>query len=375
MTAVPLEAGIALSIVVMSHPKRAAQAARIAQAMAPATVVTDPDLTGTPSPLRTAVHAWRAHAPEATHHLVLQDDVDADREELLSAVRRGIALFPDAVLGFFAHLDSLNGAMLRLAAAAGAHWTEAVSSEYFPCQAVVLPVRHIAALCEFVEPVRAFRREDDEVLSDFLSMYRIPGILSVPSLVDHIDSGSLTGNAHQDGALRGTFAPRGHGEILAGMVDLLPFFSKGVGHCMAQGADGAWRRLHWIEAMAGLGIDPRTVDDELTAHLAVRTATGDRPTLPTGFLTSLWATAYLIGFLAASGRVPLKPLGESPGAVRADLLAAAWRSLAHAGLKGTSLDRDLLVGAEPFVMELTDAAHAAGRAAGHRQHLMEGALA
>ncbi|MFG2525424.1 hypothetical protein [Streptomyces sp. NPDC048527] len=90
-----------VSSAVMTHPVRLVQAQHLAARLRLDGLAVDPDPQGPPSALRTALVAWSAAAPGASHHLVVQDDVDAPAE-LLEIVTRAAARFPDEALVFYA---------------------------------------------------------------------------------------------------------------------------------------------------------------------------------------------------------------------------------------------------------------------------------
>jgi hypothetical protein len=91
----------------------------------------DSDPEGPPSALRTALVAWSAVIPGASHHLVVQNDVDA-AVELLEIVARAAARFPEEALVFYTNWHARNGAAARLAALAGAAWVRGVPDEFTP---------------------------------------------------------------------------------------------------------------------------------------------------------------------------------------------------------------------------------------------------
>lgn len=129
-----------VSSAVMTHPVRLAQAQDLAERLRLDGLALDPAPEGPPSALRTALVAWSAAAPEASHHLVVQDDVDAPAE-LLEIVTGAAARFPDEALVFYTNWHARNGAAARLAALAGASWVRAVPDEFTPSLAVCLPPR------------------------------------------------------------------------------------------------------------------------------------------------------------------------------------------------------------------------------------------
>src|SRR5690349_25001293 len=127
-----------VSSAVMTHPRRLDQAERIAAELSLGAVVVDPAPDDAPSALRTAIAAWAAVRPGASHHLVVQDDL-AGPAGLTELVRRSAARHPSDALAFYTHWNSRNGATVRLAALAGASWVRAVREEFTPTLAVSLP--------------------------------------------------------------------------------------------------------------------------------------------------------------------------------------------------------------------------------------------
>jgi hypothetical protein len=126
---------IRLSSAVMTHPRRLADAEKLATTLGLDATVVDPSPGAHPSTLRTALIAWGASAPGATHHLVVQDDVSAP-VSLRDLVCRSAVRYPADALAFYANWNSCNGAMVRLAALAGASWVRAVPEEYTPTLAI-----------------------------------------------------------------------------------------------------------------------------------------------------------------------------------------------------------------------------------------------
>lgn len=110
-----------------------------------AVVVTD----STQSTLASAQAAWRAAAADATHHLVLQDDVSLCGG-FLDAVHDAIAMRPGDALALFTEWGSRTAHLGRIAALRGAGWAE-VADEYVPT--VALADRALGTL-----PAGALRR-------------------------------------------------------------------------------------------------------------------------------------------------------------------------------------------------------------------------
>jgi len=184
-----------LSAVVMAHPRRAESATRLAARLGRnTTAVYDPVPDGPPSPLRAATEAWSHCVPGATHHLVVQDDVEpcARWWELAD---RAVNRFPDDVLALYANSTSGNGAAARIALLAGHTWLTPTRHEYFPTLAVAMPCRIAHEFSRWSRPRAArHRKNDDEVLAQFLREKGYRTRLRVPNLVDHRELPSVAGN-------------------------------------------------------------------------------------------------------------------------------------------------------------------------------------
>jgi hypothetical protein len=184
-----------LSITVMTHPRRAEPARRLA-GMTGAGLVVDPDPDGPPSALRTAAVAWSRCPEGSTHHMVLQDDVSPSAR-LWPAVERALARDPEQILALYQNLASWNGARARVAVLAGYSWLVPTLQDYFPTLAVVMPcaAAHLFAKhAEAFDPVR--ERDDDQVLARFLSQGGYRTAMSIPALVEHQELPSLSGYDH-----------------------------------------------------------------------------------------------------------------------------------------------------------------------------------
>lgn len=236
-----------LSAVVMTHPRRRAAAEKLALSSPPGLVrvVMDPDPTGTPSVLRTALAAWSAIEDGATHQLVIQDDMTLS-ESFFDRVRSAIEELPDAALALFALWDSRNGAAVRWGAMGGARWVGAVN-EYFPCVAIVLP-RPVAEGFVAYGRSRLGGWPDDILMHRYLRATGVPRYVAVPNLAEHQDHGSLSGNAFRGPRRSVCFLPEdrpgSEGRTLAPPT-VLPFFKHGVAQCAVRvPGPGPERRLH-----------------------------------------------------------------------------------------------------------------------------------
>ncbi|MEV7279427.1 hypothetical protein [Streptomyces sp. NPDC093111] len=319
-----------LSGVVMTHPKRRLSAERMALA-APSgalRVVMDPDPTGTPSVLRTALAAWEAIEEGATHQLVVQDDMVLS-ESFFDRVRLAVDAMPDAALALFALWDSRNGAAVRFGALAGARWVGAVN-EYFPCVAIVLP-RAVAEGFVTYGRERLGGWPDDILMHRYLKEHRVPRYVSVPSLAEHEDRGSLSGNAFRGPRRSVCFLPGDRpgdeGARLTGL-EVLPFFKHGVARCAVRVAGPGPER--WLHMDAEQYLRGRGVPGSLLVPPGPERDAPD--------VRGTWLTALAMGHEAARR----DPDGPAPGPEpRPEVYAEAMATIGTGGISDTSTEEHL----------------------------------
>ncbi|MFE7559959.1 hypothetical protein [Kitasatospora sp. NPDC057500] len=317
-----------LSGVVMTHPKRRHAAERMAMAAPPGAlrVVMDPDPTGTPSVLRTALAAWDSVEDGATHQLVVQDDMLLS-ESFFERVHLAIEAMPDAALALFALWDSRNGAAIRFGAMAGARWVGAVN-EYFPCVAIVLP-RTVAEGFVRYGRARLGGWPDDILMHRYLTDLGVPRYVSVPNLAEHQDHGSISGNAFRGPRRSVCFLPGDRpGDEALNLTGLrvLPFFKYGVARCTVR-VDGPgperWLHMDCEQYLRGLEL-PRTL-----------LAPPAGPESDASDVRGTWLTALAMGHEAA--RLGLDPDGSAP-AVRPEVYAEAIATIGSGGISNTSTE-------------------------------------
>ncbi|MFF8375388.1 hypothetical protein ACF07V_04510 [Streptomyces sp. NPDC015661] len=282
-----------LSAVVMTHPRRREAAEKLALS-APSgllRVVMDPDPTGTPSVLRTALAAWSAIEDGATHQLVIQDDMLLS-ESFYDRVRSAIEAQPDAALALFALWDSRNGAAVRMGALAGARWVGAVN-EYFPCVAIVLPRRHAEGFAAYGRQ-RLGGWPDDILMHRYLRDQGVPRYVAVPNLTEHEDRGSISGNAFRGPRRSVCFLPKDptaqeENRTLTGLT-VLPFFKHGVAQCAVRvpgPGPERWLHLDTEQYLEGAGLPESLRRPPGAGGLAEADVRGT------------WLTAVAMGFEAA----------------------------------------------------------------------------
>jgi hypothetical protein len=198
-----------IGVTIMYHPSRRARVANLVASCAPLVpqVVCDPDPTGTPSPLRTAKLAWATIRSDATHHLVLQDDVvlaDGFAKHLAHA----LAERPYHAVALYSNWNSPhNSYLVRRAAATGSPWARLSPAEWTPTEGLVLPVDQARRLARFLAAIPDEVSDDDEMAARFFREMGLPVFATVPHLVDHADERTLAGHP---GSYHATVYAAGH---------------------------------------------------------------------------------------------------------------------------------------------------------------------
>ena len=303
---------------VMTHPNRTDRARLlVAESAGLLELVTDPDPTGPPAALRTALRAWSSVPAGSTHHLVLHDDMVLS-EGFFDRVRRAVEAAPDAALALFSFWNSRNGAAVRLGALAGARWVPAMN-EYTPCTALVLP-REIAL--GYAGYVRAEQESTGETWPEDVYMYRylrsagVPVLVAVPNLAEHEDLSSLSGNNFQGLRRSACFVetdPETDEDVKLDRPPAVPFFKYGQAQCAVPVANtGRWLNIPCEDYLSGLGVDIAALREQLPR--------GIDPVLA----WPLWLTAYALGVVSEMS----VPVGKPDAAV----LDAALATLAPGGL-------------------------------------------
>ena len=176
---------VTLSVVVMAHPKRREWAEALAARLDPCPIIYDPEPDGEPSSWRTARLAWAAHRemPDATHHMVVQDDA-IPCYRFLHGAHAAIAARPDRCLSFYGNRKEIGAALER-----GESWARV--RDFLNAQAVVLPVGWIRQYVAYGDAMG--EGDDDWRLQHYLKAMGEYALLSAPSLVQHgsPDSGLL----------------------------------------------------------------------------------------------------------------------------------------------------------------------------------------
>lgn len=191
--------GVRLSVAVMHHPKRAHMIERVANGISSngrdnVTIVEDTYSEGL---MATARRAWHAFPFDATHHLVLQDDVAVCRD-FVRSVCKVITHKPRDPIGLYAPRK-----VIEEARAAGSAW--AVINDGVWGQAVLLPVplwRMFFLWCDLHFNGDAYPHDDIRLMLFCLSK-GLPVWTTVPSLVEHLcPSDSIIGYSNANRVAR-----------------------------------------------------------------------------------------------------------------------------------------------------------------------------
>ncbi|MEU4175657.1 hypothetical protein [Streptomyces sp. NPDC026589] len=341
-----------LSAVVMTHPRRREAAEELALS-APSglmRVVMDPDPTGTPSVLRTALAAWSAIEEGATHQLVVQDDMRLS-ESFFERVRGAIEEHPDAALALFALWDSRNGAAVRFGTLAGARWVGAVN-EYFPCVAIVLP-RPVA------EGFVGYGRErlggwpDDILMHRYLRAEGVPRYVAAPNLTEHEDRGSISGNAFRGPRRSVCFLPgdrAGEEGRTLDSLTVLPFFKYGAARCAVRVTGPGperWLHLDAEQYLRGVGLPT-----------ALLRPPGHSQVAPD--VRGTWLTALTMGFEAARAGLPEPP-------ATSEAYGEAIATIGPGGISNTSTEEHIAERRAPLADVARQALLAGREAASERR--------
>lgn len=282
---------VRLTGAVITHPDRAARAARLVAGAPPGLldVVVDPEPGGPPTALRSTLRAWSAVPAAATHHLVLQDDVVL-APGFFEHAGRAAAAFPSAALAFFANWNSRNGAAVRVGALTGADWVGA-ASEYTPCAALLLPAEVAAGYGGFARG-RPAGWSEDVIMNRYLRARGVPTYVAVPNPVEHARLPSLLGNDGHGVRLSACHGEPGRGSVLDEPA-AVPIFKRGRTRCAVRVSRTGWEYIDGDRFLQRAGVDPRRRDFERAMEAL---------NLPLGrdVLWQAWLAACCLGVTASA---------------------------------------------------------------------------
>ncbi|RLK61432.1 NAD-dependent epimerase/dehydratase family protein [Actinokineospora cianjurensis] len=344
---------VKLSGAVMTHPKRLAEAQVIADADTAGriAVILDPEPEGKPTALRVAPLSWSCVPDDATHHVVLQDDVVL-AQGFYDHAERAAAAFPDEAVAFYGGWEARNGAVARLAALTGVEWAYTLQ-EHVPCQALMLPA-------ELARGYARFQREHgdgwpyDVVIQRYLNDRGVPVRFCTPSTVQHDDLPSLAGNSYHGFRQATWFTPtlREHTTDRSPRFPVVPFYQYGEARTAVQrGAE--WEFLETDRYLRRIGLLDQARKDRAAVSTDLREPIS----------TAVWLTGFALGVVTADAPEP-----DPVAAV------AVMDTLGPGGLCEDYTAEELL-GLAPAVRDLALAAFEKGRAAGPASTLAEVATA
>lgn len=193
-----------VSVVIQHHPRRAHLLDALLAGLGPCTVIPDPEPDGPPSAIRTYLACLRAMPEDASHLLVVQDDV-RPCPDFARRARAAIDERPDDMVALFlAGAPHRSALLARQAFAEGRHWTLAHPRDWTPTVALAWPRRRRDEFLPWIEQKpKLVRVGDDNVVGEFVRRFSIPVWVTVPSLVEHPDvEASLIGRRASGGQNR-----------------------------------------------------------------------------------------------------------------------------------------------------------------------------
>ncbi|MFJ8671610.1 NAD-dependent epimerase/dehydratase family protein [Streptomyces sp. NPDC093589] len=339
----PASRPVKLSGAVMAHPKRMKEAQRLADADAKGRirVTVDPDPEGRPTALRTALVSWGCVPPDATHHLVLQDDVLL-AEGFYEHAERVASEVPHEAVAFYAGWEARNGAVARLAALTGSPWAYTLQ-EHVPCQALMLPADVARGYAAFHE-AHGEGWPYDVVVQQYLNSLGIPVRFTTPSTVQHDEVPSIAGNSYHGFRQATLFSGKAvePSTYASPRFPVVPFYQYGDARCaVRRGTE--WEYLETERYLRRAGLHDRST----TAFAAA----GPSP-LPERVSRAVWLTGFATGAVTAEAPEP-----------EPSVAAAVMETLGPGGLCEDYTAAELLAMA-PAVRDLALAALAEGRRAG-----------
>jgi hypothetical protein len=196
---------VTVQVVVQHHPARADLLPRLTDRLTNPVIVTDPggELSS----------AWRTYrlclgaAAGADHVLIVQDDATVP-DGFEEATRNAIAARPDAPIAFFVSPQArLTAHAMTHATAHRVPWARWETRDFWPTVCSSYPAKDAERIRDFVDRNDPGARGDDAPVGDAMRALRIPGFVTVPSLVEHPDDvPSLIGRKHMAGLNPGRLA-------------------------------------------------------------------------------------------------------------------------------------------------------------------------
>jgi hypothetical protein len=365
-----------LSAAIMTHPKRFDRSQRLPEQFPEwnLRVVTEPFPERPPASIRTARAAWGAVDRGATHHLVIQDDVDFPADFFRHVVAAA-ARHPEAALAFFAEWGCRTSSVIRIAALRGASWAEVVD-EYIPAQALLLPAEAARGAARFMATLPDIFA-DDKALHWYLAREGLPQLVSVPNLVQHADVPCLTRNARHGPRWATCYSPESAAAGLSGetavrgltWVPYYAWWNQRAESCVRSDERSVEWRLTGTTAELAVALDRPASSLELACTASLRRHSTDfleAGLVHQGTLRQLWFTALALGVVAAEGA---QPITEETLRSRTVMLALA--SFVPGALRTVLRSQDLARATRDLIPAMCEAVHAGillGHPRGARLH-------
>lgn len=155
---------------------------RLSGGWASVTIVEDHDRVG---PWPTARRAWLSAAPEATHHVVVQDDV-LPCDDFFEHMRAALAAAPDSMICAYS-----NNRLAQAPEVATSSWVYIPDNAWGQCLAMPSSrARHYVEWCDQHVPMSY--PHDDGRFHLYACSQHMPVLCTQPSLVDHLGADSST---------------------------------------------------------------------------------------------------------------------------------------------------------------------------------------
>ncbi|HEU5126509.1 MAG TPA: hypothetical protein VFU12_00850 [Glycomyces sp.] len=331
-----------ISVVVMTHPDRIENARRLAESQPECriAIVTDPVPDGPPGAVRTAQRAWEAMPEDSTHHVVLQDDVEAV-PNLRAHLEQVVASLPEHPICLFTEWASKTAQAVRLGLLEGRGLIEIVDHLH-TTQGVILPAATVRAFTDHMRQpgvVTVDSVADADLLFEFLRDRGDLPYITAPNLVEHIELPSLLGNDLLRGPRHSPcfdpLPPERKWEVQRpGALTVIPHFStEGRSYCHFRSGD-RWDRRQTVDVLVDGGVSVPELAEAYTAEMA-KLDGGDevRATASDALVFQLWVTAV------ASGLVLRQRHGLGAEALDRALrdrdASRAWSTLTRGALRKT----------------------------------------
>lgn len=367
-----------ISAALMLHPARQDRVADITcrSAPIPLQLAMDPEPEQEPSPLRAARLAWAAAADDATHHLVLQDDIEL-AQDFAAQVQRLAARWPEHAIALYVNWNSpYNSYRVRCAAMAGRPWAPLAPWEWIPTLGLLLPVRHARAVAAFMRTLPDSYKSDDWAVAQYCEAEGVPAIAAVPHLLEHGRGKSVAGNDDWSPLRLATVTgnvltlPRGFGDATAIGYDTAHDRPAAVALFKSRCYLKDWSQdgepslnieqppgTHWTECSARSGVPRTTIESTFRAHAGQGRA---------GVLTEreFWVAGLTLG--AEVGRALARELPPASHPSVVALQREAMRTWVISGLASADAERVGPAGREQLVdllLEAVDVGRGYGRQA------------